>query len=543
MAWPVTVSPLGSQGRRDEAAIEIARALAEISAPSALTDTSRILVVEPRSAQIARSLRAAGFLGELMALASVPIGERYGVADGYTTVVVDDWTANIAPQSRARTVSGAPIPPPETARPPAHAAMSVEGELDTVQSIIITDLTRYIAPEYVPAALRWLAGRLAVQGCLALADPALALEPEQLAELLNDTGLTLATDARVIEGDWPRTLTLWRRRSFGDATKGGVARRLTWEPLVTNDRLQELVVSAYQDVFGGEEWGEWVRCARPGANHAYSRAAAAALNPAGYCACGWPEPLVMYHSAEDVLARLYRDLTPATTSAAYFRFTSASDATSDAASIVQGNVESSVKGGVPVSLDPRQGVARSEAIDAVDGFSWGYLTDTYRLTRILRPEEEHAGPTRDHLQRQLLDLLSQLGARDNPSAIYYHAELGVREGVRSMSLTRVLFERGLRFAVERGARAVVLRTSKRSPVYRLLTGLGMRPIYWYEPEGETSSAQASEAVPDAALSRSDDRLLLAGDSQTLLDVFATISDTRLAVRIVRGLRAGQKQPC
>ena len=55
MAWPVTVSPLGPQGRRDEAAIEIARALAEISAPSALTDTSRILVVEPRSAQIARS--------------------------------------------------------------------------------------------------------------------------------------------------------------------------------------------------------------------------------------------------------------------------------------------------------------------------------------------------------------------------------------------------------------------------------------------------------------------------------------------------------
>ena len=48
MAWPVNISPLVSQGRRDEAAIEIARALAEISAPSALTDTSRLLVVEPR---------------------------------------------------------------------------------------------------------------------------------------------------------------------------------------------------------------------------------------------------------------------------------------------------------------------------------------------------------------------------------------------------------------------------------------------------------------------------------------------------------------
>ncbi len=141
-------------------------------------------------------------------------------------------------------------------------------------------------------------------------------------------------------------------------------------------------------------------------------------------------------------------------------------------------------------------------------------------------------------------MLSLLGARDNPSAIYYHAELGVREGVRSMSLTRVLFERGLRFAAERGARAVVLRTSKRSPVYRLLTGLGMRPFYWYDLEGGTAPTQVSEAVPDAAsLSRPDDRLLLASDIQTLLDVFATISDTRLAVRIVRGLRAGQEQLC
>ncbi len=326
MAWPVSDSPFGPRERGDEASIEIARALAEISAPSALTNASRLLVVEPRSSQIARSLRAAGFPGELIALASVPIGERYGVADGYTTVVVDDWTANIAPQSRARARSGAPITAPEIARPLAgHVATSVESELGTVQSIAITDLTRYIAPAYVPAALRWLAGRLAVQGCLALADPALTLDPEQLAELLGDSGLTLATDARVIEGDWPRTLTLWRRRSLGDAIKGGVARRLTWERLVTSERLQELVVSAYQEVFGGEEWGEWVRCARPGAHHSYSRAAAAALNPADRCACGWPEPLVMYHSAEDVLARLYRDLTPAATSSAYFRFTAASD--------------------------------------------------------------------------------------------------------------------------------------------------------------------------------------------------------------------------
>ena len=57
-------------------------------------------------------------------------------------------------------------------------------------------------------------------------------------------------------------------------------------------------------------------------------------------------------------------------------------------------------------LIPAKASLRSETIDDVDGFSWGYLTDTYRLTRILRPEEEHAGPIRDQLQRQLLDMLS-----------------------------------------------------------------------------------------------------------------------------------------
>lgn len=522
MAWPVTAGLAGQRGRRNEATLEIARALAEISAPSACENAGRILVVEPRSAHVARSLRVAGFPGEIVALASIPIGERYGLADGYAKIIVDDWTANVAPQSRARVLSGAPITAPDTAAP-ARDSAAVDEAFGEFQSIIVTDLTRYLAPEYAPAALRWLAGRLTVQGCLALADPALTLEPERIAELVSEAGLTLATDARIIEGDWPRTLTLWRRRSPSDVAKGGIAQRLTWEGLAISERLQELVVSAYQEVFGGAEWGEWARCTRPGAHHAYSRAAVAALNPPNQCVCGWPEPLVMYHPAEDVLARLYRDLTPADTSAAYFRFASAP--------------ENSGEG-----VETTDSVER-DGISAVEGFSWGYLTNTYRLARNLRPEDEHTGPTRDHLQRQLLDLLATLGARDNPSAIYYHSELGVREGMRSLSLTRVLFERGLRFAAERGARAVVLRTSKRSPVYRLLTGLGMRPIYWYAPEGDADAAFAREAAPDAApISRPDDRLLLAGDSQTLLDIFATISDTRLAVRIVRGLRVGPNQP-
>ncbi len=520
MAWPVSAGLARERGRRDEATIEIARALAEISAPPALEIAGRILVVEPRSERITRSLRMAGYSGEIVALASIPIGERYGLADNYAKIVVDDWTANVAPQSRARVLSGVPILAPD-APPPARATDAGEDALGVFRSIIVTDLTRYLAPEYAPAALRWLAGRLEVQGCLALADPALTLEPEQIEELVREAGLTLATDARVIEGDWPRTLTLWRRRSQGDVTKGGVARRLTWESLVISERLQEQVVSAYQDVFGGEEWGEWMRCTRPGVHHTYSRAAAQALNPQNQCACGWPEPLVLYHPAEDVLARLYRDLTPADTSAAYFRYTH-----------VAGDAEASGEAADSVEQN---------GIGAVEGFSWGYLTDTYRLSRILRPEDEHAGPTRDHLQRRLLDLLATIGDRDNPTAIYYHSELGVREDMRSLSLTRVMFERGLRFAAERGARAVVLRTSKRSPVYRLLTGLGMRPIYWYASEGDAVSTR--EAAPDAALiSQLDDRLLLAGDSQTLLDIFATISDTRLAVRIVRGLRVGQDQP-
>lgn len=491
-------------GWADDAMSEIASALAAISAPHAFGESGRALIVEPRSSQIASALREAGFDGEMLALASVPIGERYGVAGGYARVVVADWGGRLSPAPRARVLSGAIIPQADAV---VATDQPLEQTLGVFQSVILMDLTRYLAAEGVASALRWLAGLLVPQGCLALADPALIGDPDLLADTLNDAGMTLATDARIIDGDWPRTLTLWRRRSLADASKGGVARRVTWARLASDPRLQDQVVDAYQDVFGGDEWGEWVRCGRPGASHSYSRSAAANLNPPDRCECGWPEPLTPYHPAEDVLARLYRDLTPEANSAAYVRCAPARDA---------------VDGAPPAS-----------AVD-VEGFSWGYLTDAYRLARILRPEEVFAGATRVTLQRSLLDYVSSLGSRDNASAIYYHAELGVREGMRSLSLTRTLFERGLRFASERGARAVVLRTSKRSPVYRLLTGLGMRPIYWYDATDDSAQIITDATTP----SRRDDRLLLAGDSQTLLEIFAGSSDTRLAVRIARGLREG-----
>lgn len=237
----------GEQG--DEGSVEIARAIAEVSAPQALAHTSRVLVVEPRSTYIARSLRGAGFAGELIALASVHIGERYGVAGGYTRVIVDDWIM----RASSHALNGARTP----------FAASESNFLDTAlgmfQSIVITDLTRYLPADGVPDAIRWLTERLAVQGCLALADPALAssLNPDRLAETLSDTGLALASEARVIEGDWPRTLTLWRRRlsEVSDRLHGAEEPLLHYAALVRSTRNAPHEVSGAPSALSAEYTG------------------------------------------------------------------------------------------------------------------------------------------------------------------------------------------------------------------------------------------------------------------------------------------------
>jgi hypothetical protein len=229
MMRSVAISKPGQRKRGDESSVEVARSLAEVSAPAALAHTSRLLVVEPRSTRITQSLRGAGFAGKLVALASVHIGERYGITEGYTKIIVDDWTARITTSFRERVLSGARVPPPTT------GSESIESALGTFQSIVVTDLSRFLDVSDVPGALRWLSERLEAQGCLALADPAQALKPERLVESLRDLGLQLASDVSVLDGDWPRTLAIWRRASTDFATPNELEGPITLHALYAQE--------------------------------------------------------------------------------------------------------------------------------------------------------------------------------------------------------------------------------------------------------------------------------------------------------------------
>lgn len=195
------VSDLEHEAYGDDDVTVIIRALDALDVSGGavpLDERGDALVVEPRSLQLAAALRGAGFAGDLVALASVPIGKAYGVAADYTRVIVDDWLGRAT--GRGRSVGRA-------------AGESHRGELrlGAFQTIIVTDLTRYVVADDAPAALIWLADRLETGGLLALADPALALTPERMAEAFAGAGLELAAAPRVLRGDWPRTLTLWRR--------------------------------------------------------------------------------------------------------------------------------------------------------------------------------------------------------------------------------------------------------------------------------------------------------------------------------------------
>jgi hypothetical protein len=465
----------------------------------------RILVVEPRTRGLGMALRAAGFHGETTALLHMRQPRDVGIAQSYDQIITQDWL------------------------PPTNASVSQEWQegapqaqelLGVYDALIVNDLTRTLRSAQLAGALAWLSTCLNPLGYLVLAEPAHMVNGIQLARDLLEYGLELVTDPEYIAEDWPRSLMIWQRRSPSEARRSGVAQRIGWTQLAQDRPLQRQLISAYQRIFGGDEWSEWVKCVAPGCGRHYSYGQAQALQPPDRCVCGSDEPLAPFHPAVDVLARLYQDLTPAETSCAYIRF---------------GDVDAA-------------GQER-----AVSGFAWGYLTDPYRLSRTLLPvaPDDRASDSRVNLLHKLTALLHRISMRDNPAVIYYHADSGVVENTRSLSLTRYLFERSLRFAREQGADAVILRTSLRSPAFRLLTGLGMRPLYWYAGEPSAERWQAARTAPSSASHEAagtangpsvvDERVVLWGETSALLGIFSTHSDFRLAGRIARGLRAARDE--
>ncbi|HEU5342824.1 MAG TPA: hypothetical protein VFU60_00630 [Ktedonobacterales bacterium] len=493
----------------------IARSLLWTAQLGDITALKHVLVVEPRTRNIGTALREAGrqerFSGETTALMHMPLPRVLSIAQGYDHTITQDW-----------------FPPLEVAEPgkaetsAADGAASAQERLGAYDALIVSDLTRILPPDRLTQALTWLSTCLNPLGYLVFAEPAHLVNGMQLTRALLEHGLELVDDPRIIAEDWPRTLLIWRRRSPSETQRSGVAQRIVWSQLAQDRPLQRRLVTTYQEVFGGEEWREWVRCVRPGCERHYSRAQAQALQPANRCVCGWREPLQPFHRAEDVLARLYRDLTPSDTSCAYIRFGDVAEVSAEAAHE-----------------------------RTVAGFAWGYLTDAYRLTRTLLPAvagDDDTSAARDELAGKLDGLLQQAQRDDNPPVIYYHAEIGVVDRARSLNLTRYLFERSLRFARAQGADVVILRTSLRSPVFRLLTGLDMRPLYWYADAEQAEHLRAARVgaarlAPESAdadlESQVDERVVLWGDVAALLNIFSTHSDFRLAGRIARGLRAAR----
>ncbi|HEX8995412.1 MAG TPA: hypothetical protein VF812_05240 [Ktedonobacterales bacterium] len=436
----------------------------------------------------------------------MPLPREFGIAEGFDRALTDDWLTPVGQE----TLSEAN---------PSAIESAVRERLGVYDAVIVHDLTRILSPSQLGESLAWLSHSLDALGFLVVAEPAHTLNVIQLARELLQSGLELVADPEYIADDWPRAMMIWRKRTPSEALRSGVAQRVSWAQLAQDHPLQRQLISSYQTVFGGDEWSEWLKCARPGCGRHYSLSESLALDRQGYCSCGWHEPLTPFHPAEDVLARLYRDLMPAETSCAYFRFGDMDAATAER---------------------------------SVDAFAWGYLTDPYRLSRTLIPvlPEDRGAEARDDLLRRLTALLHRAQRRDNPAVIYYHADSGVVEDTRSLSLTRYLFERSLRFALEQGAHTVILRTSLRSPAFMLLVGLGMRPLFWYggdefAEQRRSERARADAPKPGRIVAESnpevDERVVLWGEASALIGIFSTHSDFRLAGRIARGLRTARDE--
>ena len=463
----------------------------------------RILVVEPRTRNIGMALRATGLSGETTALMHTHLPREFGIAQGYDHCLTYDWISQLG--------ESAPL---------ASERASAPESLGQYDAVIVNDLTRVLSPSRLSGALTLLASHLSPMGYLVVAEPAHVIDSLQLMRDLVPSGLELLMDPEIVADDWPRLLMTWRRRPTNEAMRIGVTQCIDWPRLAHDRVLQGQLIAAYREVFGDDEWFEWVKCTRPGCGRYYSFSQAMALQPPDRCICGWDEPMIPFHSAEDILASLYHDLTPSESTRAYFRFVDAD------------------KPGEDLMLG---------------GFAWGYLTDPYRLSRLLIPVTpgDPNAAARDRMLQNVHTLLHQAHGRDNPSVIYYHSILGAVKQVRSLSLTRHLFERGLQFAREHGARVFALRTSVRSEVYPMLIGVGMRPVYWYagEPQPDRwhemrAKAKAGAHLESGELGRPfpiDERVVLSGEIATLLDIFATHSDTRLAGRMAQGLRAARNE--
>jgi hypothetical protein len=435
----------------------------EISGVLRPKDLPRVLIVEPFSSAVGDKLKAAGFTGELWALCS-PTSSFFFQGQGgcaYDHVVMADWLS-AAHDNRQR---------------------SSLGEIDQFDIVVMLEVARVAPHDQIAAMLRWSAGTLlAPYGYLVSAEPWEALSQTDLETKLLHSELLLAADERKIETDWSWRLSRWQLRPGDSSRLTGQISEITRTDLERNASVRQTLVGCYQEVFGGDEWGEWMRC--PHCYRHYSFAEYEKLTPRGQCICGTDQSLDLYHAPESVLGELQLGLRDRVRSRLY------------------------VRGG---------------PADDILAFIWGTLVTAEQIARDL--VQYHGGVEQFRLRSALGALLEAQGNYD-PSALILHiCYLGAVKEARSLSLVRSLFSRMCQFAVDSRVDVVAVATIPTVNTYTLLRGIGMDIVYPYPslpPQKRTSRLDESGVV-------------LGGAARSLLAQVAC-SETRLALHIGRSTR-------
>ncbi|HLZ21749.1 MAG TPA: hypothetical protein VKQ30_06475 [Ktedonobacterales bacterium] len=424
------------------------------------TMSGRVLLVEPFAETAGRLLREGGFQGQRVALLSPishtgplghrpargqitslealadqtvapheqPMTARRNIAAGFDRAVVNDWLSAVHEQRFPEI--------PQDQR---------------FQVIVIQQLSRMFSPDDWLAALHWLKNLLVPEGFLIIGEPSSWIDQRALEAELHTAGFLLAADTRRIETDWSWRILRWQHRPGDFGRLPGTLVRVRRSDLDTRHGLRQAVVASYREVFGGDEWGEWMWCSV--CPRQYSRREYEELDPADQCVCGAERSLEVMHPPEHVLAEVRRDLADSDRSRLYVC------------------------------------IGQSREVEA---FIWGYITTARRIAEILLPRQGE--DERQLFIQRLLDRLARLGVANPESApIYHQAYIGSVKQVRSFSLPRALFARMCQFALDQDVRLAVTATIPSVNAYALLRGIGMDVVYTYPPLSPESRLRDRQA--------------------------------------------------
>lgn len=466
----------------------LARRSAQMLALHPAGSAGRVLIFEPRSAGCGRALRKAGIVCERHAVLRRAIPAMRELKQGYDYLHIWDWTDRLHPRDEGQNDGNDGV---------EQRGHSTTSALGLFEQIIVSDALRLVHRDQLAELLICLSDFLAPRGFLIVSEPATDGLMDDLQRALAGAGLLREADDLRVEDTWPRIIATFQKRPPDEVKHTGILRRTTAGDLQRHASLRQGLVTTYRDVFGGDEWREWVRCTRPGCGRHYSQREARAFTPPERCVCGWDEPLVPFHTAASVLTKVRQELADDETSCCYLR------------------------------------VARDERVEA---FGWGYIASIEHLLAMLAPTDQRA--MQATLRTSFGAWLAGMNTTAEHAAVYYHSELGVLEHTRSLSLGCELFRRGLQFASDRGVGAVMLRTSPLTNAAPICFGLGMQVLYRYDRPHDPC-LDARDIYPTADVPTDDNRVILGGDVRQLLEVFAGESDRRLALRVGHRLRVGK----